>query len=149
MQKLSETVYRGLFWLISGLLVWLVILPITLICLPLMLVVRGAGLVLFKIPQSNIAQAERRSQASPESRPASPVESLVVSLLLTTLVEVPALVAAVISLQPTRFIKGEPEHARMLQPQQAKAHSNSSTDPTEVAVEVALEVAAKENRSER
>lgn len=135
MQKVSETVYTCSFWLISGLLVWLVILPIALICLPVILLVRVLGQGLFQMPQSNIAEAERQSHTSPESRPGKAIEQLLTSLLLTTIVELPAMLASIISLQPTRLIKREPEPAQMLQPQQALAHSESSTDSVEVAVE--------------
>lgn len=141
MQKRSETVYAGLFWLISGLLVWLVIVPVALICLPVVLLVKALGQNIFRKSHSNITEANRPLQTSHERAPESKVQPLLASLLLTTLVEVPALLAAVISLQPTRLINGEPEPDRMLDPRLAKSASKSWTDSIEVTVE--------ENRSDR
>ncbi len=145
MQKLSETVYASLFWLISGLVVWLALLPMAIIGLPIILLARAVGQFLFNLPQSNIAEAEKQVQTSPRNRPANLVESLLTSLLLTALVEVPALLAAVISLQPTRLLKGKSVSTQKLRPLSAKAYGESTTDPIAKAVEISV----KENRSDR
>ena len=135
MQKLSETVYSSLFWLISGLMVWLLIVPVALIGFPIIILTKAVGQVLFKRTELNLVEAERKLQTSSEGKPANPVESLLTSLLLTTLVEVPALLAAVMSLQPTRAIKAEQVHAQTFQPKPAKAYGKSSTDTIEIPAE--------------
>lgn len=117
MQKLSETVYSNVFWLISGLLVWLVIVPVTLICFPVIILVKVVGQLLFRMTQSNLVEAQRHSRTHPESQPAHATDPLVTTLLLKTLIEVPALLAAVISLQPKRLMKGELGLSQTLQPQ--------------------------------
>lgn len=131
MQKLSESVYSILFWCISGMLVWLVILPIALICLPIIVLVKAAGQVLFQIPQQNLVESTRKPPFNPEHQSSDVSKSLLTSLLLVVLVELPALLAAVISLQPERFIKGESAHSQTLQPPAAKAHKTSSQDTLE------------------
>ena len=135
MQKLSETVYSSLFWLISGLLVWLVIVPVTFICFPVIILVKAAGQVLFQIPQSNLLEAEIRSPIKPESQSTNPVKPLVITLLLKTLIEVPALLAAVISLQPKRLIKAEHVLTQIPQPQPPKAQGELSSEAIDVPVE--------------
>jgi lauroyl/myristoyl acyltransferase len=134
MQKLSETIYANLFWLISGLLVWLLILPLAIISLPVMLV-KAVGQLFLNMPPQNQAQAQRNSQTNPERRSAKVVESLLTSLLMAILISVPALLSAIISLQPTRLIKGKQVLAQTLQPQPAKAQRKSSTDTIEVPAE--------------
>lgn len=134
MQKFSETVYANLFWLISGLLVWLVILPIALICVPLILLT-AAGKKFFQILQPKLTEPERASQTNPESKSANALRALLTSLLLTTLVEVPAVLAAVISLQPLRAIKGELILTQMLQPPPVQSQAKSSRDTLEVSAE--------------
>lgn len=134
MQKLSETIYASLFWLISGLLVWLVILPISFIYF-LAVLVRAAGQALFQMLQSNLAEAERKSQTNPENQPISAGNSLLTSLLVMTVVEVPALLAAMVSLQPTRLIKGKQVFVQTLQSQPAKAPEKLSIDTTELPTE--------------
>ncbi len=135
MQKRSETVYSWVFWLISGLLVWLVIVPVAFICFPVMLLVKAAGQALFNMPQPNPPQRQRKSQTNPESQAANAVHPLLNSFLVTTLIEVPAFVGAVISLQPTKIITGEQVSTQKLQPPLATAQEKSSTDTVEVPTE--------------
>lgn len=135
MQKRSETVYSWVFWLISGLLVWLVIVPVALICFPVMLLVKAAGQALFNMPQPNPPQRQRKSQTNSESQSANAVQPLLNSLLVTTLIEVPAFVGAVVSLQPTKLITGEQVSTQRLQPPPATAQEKSSTDTVEVPAE--------------
>ncbi|MBD2740395.1 hypothetical protein [Coleofasciculus sp. FACHB-1120] len=111
MYKLSEMVYATVFWLISGLLVWLVVLPAALITLPIILLGKVVKQLLFKIPQKNITETEISLENHSEQKPTNAAESLLTSLLMTTLVGVPALLASAISLQPMRVIKREPELA--------------------------------------
>lgn len=115
MRKLSETIYSSLFWLISGLLVWLVILPVALMGLPLIILRKVAGRILFQVPQANFVKEEKRSQIHPESQPQNSVQPIFTTFLLKTLIEIPALFAAVLSLQPKRFLKGEPVQTQPLQ----------------------------------
>jgi hypothetical protein len=131
MQKLSESVYSNLFWCISGMLVWLVILPIALICLPIIVLVKAAGQILFQMPQQNVVESTRKPLYNSESQSTDASKSLLTSLLLVILIEVPALLAAVISLQPERFIKGESAHSQSLGLPSAKAHETSSQDTIE------------------
>jgi ABC-type multidrug transport system permease subunit len=130
MQKLSETVYASLFWLISGLLVWLVILPISFIYF-LVVLASAAGQALFQMLESNLVEAQRKSQTNPESQPLSAGSSLLTSLLVMTLVEVPALLAAIVSLQPTRLIKGKQVFVQMIQSQPEKLSTDTTKLPTE------------------
>jgi hypothetical protein len=134
MQKFSETVYASLFWLISSLLAWLVIVPIALIYSLVVLVI-AAGKVVLKMLQPNLAVAERESQTNPENQAAKVLRLFLTSLLLTTLIEVPALVAAIISLQPTRVVKAEQVFAQMLQSSSAKVHDKSLTGSREPPTE--------------
>jgi hypothetical protein len=83
--------------------------------LPLIILGKVAGQILFKVPQSNLANEEKRSLIHPESQPQNAVQPILTTLLLKTLIEIPALFAAVLSLQPKRFIKGEPAQAQPLQ----------------------------------
>ena len=131
MQKLSETVYSSLFWLISGLMVWLLIVPVALIGFPVVILTKAVGQVLFKTPQSNLVEDERKPRTSSQGKPANAVDSLMTVLLLTTLVEVPAFLASIISLQPTRAIEAEQVDAQTFQPKPLKGHENSSTDTTD------------------
>lgn len=105
MQKRSESVYSFVFWLISGLLVWLVIMAVACVYVPVMLL-KGAGKVIFGMFQPNLVQPAQRSQIHLENQPPSVVQPLLTSLLLTTLIEVPAFLAALISLQPKRVMEG-------------------------------------------
>jgi hypothetical protein len=130
MQKLSETVYSSLFWLISGLLVWLVIVPVTLVCFPIVVLVKAAGQLLLQMSQSNLIEVERRSHKHPDSQPTHTTAPLVTTLLLKTLIEVPALLAAVISFQPKRLVNGEQELKQTLQP-----HSTTAAEAKEVPAE--------------
>ncbi|HEY9635364.1 MAG TPA: hypothetical protein V6D14_18315 [Coleofasciculaceae cyanobacterium] len=134
MQKFSETVYASLFWLISSLLAWLVIVPIALIYSLVVLVI-AAGKVVLKMLQPNLAVAERESQTNPENQAAKVLRLFLTSLLLTTLIEVPALVAAIISLQPTRLVKAEQVFAQMLQSSSAKVYDKSLTGSREPPTE--------------
>lgn len=135
MQKLSEILYSNLFWLISGLLVWLVIVPLALICCPVIMLVKAVGQVLFKISILNLAEVDRESQIHSERKPANAAQPLLTSLLLKTLIEVPAVLAAVISLQPTRVIKAEQSFAQTFQPSAAKEQGESVNDSMELPVE--------------
>ncbi|HEY9706820.1 MAG TPA: hypothetical protein V6D48_01315 [Oculatellaceae cyanobacterium] len=144
MQKLSETVYSSLFWLISGLMVWLLIVPVALIGFPVVILTKAVGQLLFKTPQINLVEDERKPGTSSEGKPANAVDSLMALLLLTTLVEVPAFLASIISLQPTRAIEAEQVDAQMLQPKPPKARENSSIDTTD-AIEMAAEEKIRRN----
>lgn len=115
MRKLSETVYSSLFWLISGLLVWLVILPVALMGLPLIILGKVAGQILFQVPQTNLVNEEKRSLIHPESQQKNAVQPILTTFLLKILIEIPALFAAVLSLQPKRVLKGEQVQAQPLQ----------------------------------
>jgi hypothetical protein len=99
------------------------------------ILVKAAGQVLFQKPQSNLLEAKIRSPIKPESQSANPVKPLVITLLLKTLIEVPALLAAVISLQPKRLIKAEHVLAQMPQPQSTKAQGESALDAIELPAE--------------
>lgn len=135
MQKLSETVYSSLFWLISGLMVWLLIVPVALIGFPIIILTKAVGQVLFKMPELNLVETEKNPQTSSEGKPANTVDSLMTLLLLATLVEVPAFLASIISLQPTRAIEPEQVHAQTLQQKPTKAYGKPSTDTIEVPTE--------------
>jgi hypothetical protein len=126
MQKLSETLYSNLFWLISGLLVWLVIVPLALVCCPVIMLLKALG---------HLTEVDTESQKNAESKPANTTQPLLSSLLVKTLIEVPALLAAVISLQPTRVINGKQVLAQSLQPPLAKAQGESSIDTIELPAE--------------
>lgn len=132
MRKLSETVYSSLFWLISGLLVWLVILPVSLMGLPLIILGKIAGQILFQVPHSNLVNEKSRSQIHPESQPQNAVQPIFTTFLLKTLIEVPAVLAAVMSLQPKRFLKGEPVQDQPVQIKAANLPGESSTGVSEV-----------------
>ena len=135
MQKLSETVYSSVFWLISGLMVWLLIVPVALIGFPIIILTKALWHILFKTPQINLVEEKRKPQTSSEGKPVNAVDSLMSLLLLTTLVEVPALLASVISLQPTRAIETEQVHAQTLQSQPKKTPKKSSKDTIEITAE--------------
>ena len=127
MYKLSEMVYATVFWLISGLLVWLVVLPAALISLPVILLGKALGQILLKIPQQNLTEAKISLENHAEQKPTNVGESLLTSLLMTTLVGVPALLASAISLQPTRVMKREPA----LAPKPLPTPENSWADSEE------------------
>jgi hypothetical protein len=129
MQKLSETVYSSLFWLISGLLVWLVIVPVTLVCFPIIMLVKAAGQLLLQMSQSKLIEAQRRSQQHPESQPTRATAPLVTTLLLKTLIEVPALFAAVISLQPKRLIEDERKLPQTIESESTTPRGESAPEP--------------------
>lgn len=133
MHKLSEMVYSTVFWLISGLLVWLVVLPAALITLPIILLGKVVNQLLFKIPQQNLTEVEISLENHSEQKPKNAGESLLTSLLMTTLVGVPALLASAISLQPMRVIKRQPELAPKptLQPTTAQTTSWIETEESE------------------
>ncbi|MBD2018332.1 hypothetical protein H6F96_30770 [Microcoleus sp. FACHB-53] len=135
MHKLSETVYSSLFWLISGLLVWLVILPVALMGLPLIIVGKVARQVLFQIPQSNLVNEKSRSPIHPESIPNKGVQPILTTFLLKTLIELPAFLAAVLSLQPKRFLKGEQVQSHPLEIKSANLPGEPSTGVIEVPTE--------------
>lgn len=135
MRKLSETVYSSLFWLISGLLIWLVILPVALISLPLIVLGKTAGQILFQVPHSNLVNENSQSQIAPESQPQNAVQPIFTTFLLKTLIEVPAFLAAVMSLQPKRFLKGESVQAQPLSIESAKLPEKPSTGVREVPTE--------------
>lgn len=135
MRKLSETVYSSLFWLISGLLVWLVILPVALIGLPLIILGKTAGQILFQVPHSNLVNEKSRSQIHPESQPQNAVQPIFTTFLLKTLIEVPAVLAAVMSLQPKRLLKDEPTQTQPVQIKAVNLPGESSTGVSEVSAE--------------
>lgn len=131
MQKLSETVYSSLFWLISGLLVWLVIVPVTLICLPVIILVKVAGSGFVQRPL-NLLQAQRHRQTKLEAKSAKTTNQLVTTLLLKIIIELPALLAAVISLQPTKLIPGDQGINQALESQTPMARRDSVPGAIEV-----------------
>ncbi|HEY9676285.1 MAG TPA: hypothetical protein V6D11_32885 [Waterburya sp.] len=135
MQKLSETVYSTLFWLISSLLVWLVIVPVACIGFPIVMILKAVGQILFQTPKSNVLAAQRKSQTNWESQASKPVEPLVSSWLVKILIEVPAFLAAVISLQPTRVMNKDPLLTQTFQSQSATTRTESSTNTLEVTAE--------------
>lgn len=135
MRKLSETVYSSLFWLISGLLVWLVILPVALIGLPLIILGKTAGQILFQVPHSNLVNEKSRSQIHPESQPQNAVQPIFTTFLLKTLIEVPAFLSALMSLQPKRFLKDEPTQTQPVQIKAVNLLGESSTGVSEVSAE--------------
>ena len=104
MQKRSETVYANLFWLISGFLVWLLLVPLALISLLVMLL-KGLGQLVFDLPQQNLVPTQRNSQTNPDSQLDSELKQLFTSVLIKVVIEVPAFLAAVISLQPKRVLQ--------------------------------------------
>lgn len=104
MQKRSETVYANLFWLISGFLVWLLLVPLVLISLLVMLL-KGLGQLVFDLPQQNLVPTQRNSQTNPDSQLDSELKQLFTSVLIKVVIEVPAFLAAVISLQPKRVLQ--------------------------------------------
>lgn len=104
MQKRSETVYANLFWLISGFLVWLLLVPLVLISLLVMLLKR-LGQLVFDLPQQNLVPTQRNSQTNPDSQLDSELKQLFTSVLIKVVIEVPAFLAAVISLQPKRVLQ--------------------------------------------
>jgi hypothetical protein len=134
MQKLSETVYSTLFWLISSLLVWLVVFPVALIGLPVMILLKAAGSLVFKTPSPNQPQAEATSHAIAESQRVNATQPLLTSFLLKILITVPALLAAAISLQPTRFMR-QPVLANKIHPQPLEVQRQSASEVLEVPTE--------------
>ena len=135
MQKLSETVYSTLFWLISSLLVWLVIVPVACIGFPVVMLIKAVGKVLFQMPQSNVLAAQRKSQTNLESQSSKTVEPLVSSWLVKIIIEVPAFLAAVISLQPTRVMNKDPLLTQTFQSQSTTSRTESSINSLEVTAE--------------
>ena len=133
MQKRSDTVYSTLFWLISSLLVWLVILPVALIGVPVMMLLKTAGSLLFKTP-SNQPQAEATFHTMAESQSPNAAQPLLTSFLLKILITVPALLAAVISLQPTRFMRQQ-VFTKKIHPQPLEVQRQSTSDVLEVTAE--------------
>ncbi|HEY9609112.1 hypothetical protein [Allocoleopsis sp.] len=135
MQKLSETLYSSLFWLISGLLIWLVILPLALICSPIIILGKAAGQIFSPMTQSNLVETQTRSQTNSAHKAANAVEPFLTTLLLKTLIEVPAFLAAVMSLQPKRLIPGEQVPVQRLQTPPLKVEEESSKAAKEIPAE--------------
>ena len=135
MQKLSESLYSSLFWLISGLLIWLVILPLALICSPIIILGKAAGQIFSPMTQSNLVETQTRAQTSSAHKAANAVEPFLTTLLLKTLIELPAFLAAVMSLQPKRLIPGEQVPVQRLHTPLLKVEEESSKAPKEVPAE--------------
>lgn len=135
MQKPSETVYSSLFWLISGLLVWLVIVPVTFICLPVIILVKVASWGLSNKVQLNLGEVKPRSQANSSHKSDQACDSLITTVLLKTLIEVPAVLAAVISLQPARLMNGNHKQHQTLGSQSTIAPEESIPQTMEVSAE--------------
>jgi len=104
--------------------------------LPVAILVKGAGQLLFKMPSPKAREAQVISYSITEDRRVNATEPLLASLLLKILVAAPALLAAVISLQPTRFIK-QKEHivTERFQSQPVEVHKQSSPEAVEVPAE--------------
>jgi hypothetical protein len=134
MQKRSDTVYSTLFWLISSLLVWLVILPVALIGIPVMMLLKAAGSLLFKTSLPNQPQAGATSHTTAESHLVNPTQPLLTSFLLKILITVPALLAAVISLQPTRFMRQQ-VFTHKIHPQSLEVQRQSASEVLEIPAE--------------
>ncbi len=135
MQKLSETIYSSLFWLISGLLIWLVILPIAFICFPLIILGKAARQIFFPKFQSNRVETETRSPKNSTHKVANAAQPFLTTLLLKALIEVPAFLAAIMSLQPKRLIPGEQASVHSLQTQSVTTEEESSKQALEISAE--------------
>lgn len=133
MQKPSETLYASLFWLISALFIWLLILPIAVLSLPLMLLVT-VGKLIFTVPNLNLTETEISSPENREHQPVNANKPLLDSLLVATIIRLPAMLASVISLQPTRS-KKQSLVAESIQPQLAETQRHSSLDPIDIPTE--------------
>ena len=116
MQKRSETVYANLFWLISGLLVWLLLVPLALISLSVLLL-KLLGQFICDLPQQNLVSTPRNSQTNPENQLNSEIKPLLTSVLIKVLIAVPAFFAAVISLQPKRVLTTQQAPTQKLESQ--------------------------------
>lgn len=134
MQKPSETLYASLFWLISALFIWLLILPIALLSLPIMLLVT-VGKLIFTVPNLNLTETEISSPENREHQPVNANKPLLNSLLVATIIRLPAMLASVISLQPTRSLNKESLVAESIQPQLAETQRHSSLDPIDIPTE--------------
>lgn len=134
MQKRSDTVYANLFWLISGLLVWLLLVPLVLMSLPVILL-KTLGQLFFDMPQQNLVPTKRNLQANPESQLGSEIKPILTSLLIKILIELPAFLAAVISLQPKRVLRVEQAQTQNRSSQPAKAPGKSVTETIELPAE--------------
>lgn len=126
MQKRSETVYANLFWLISGLLIWLLLVPLALMSLPVLLL-KLLGQLVFNRPQQNLVSTPRNSQTNPESQLNAEIKPLLTSVLIKVLIEVPAFFAAVLSLQPKRILSADEAPTQKL--------GSQVTDPIELQTE--------------
>lgn len=116
MQKRSETVYANLFWLISGLLVWLLLVPLALISLSVLLL-KLLGQFICDLPQQNLVSTPRNSQTNQENQLNSEIKPLLTSVLIKVLIAVPAFFAAVISLQPKRVLTTQQAPTQKLESQ--------------------------------
>ena len=106
MQKRSDTIYANLFWLISGLLVWLLLVPLVLVSLPVILL-QGLKQLVFDLSPQNLVPTPRNSPTNPDSQLNPEIKPLLTSVLIKVLIEVPAFLASVISLQPKRVLTTE------------------------------------------
>ncbi len=106
MQKRSDTIYANLFWLISGLLVWLLLVPLVLVSLPVILL-QGLKQLVFDLSQQNLVPTPRNSPTNLDSQLNPEIKPLLTSVLIKVLIEVPAFLASVISLQPKRVLTTE------------------------------------------
>jgi hypothetical protein len=134
MQKPSETLYASLFWLISALFIWLLILPIAVLSLPLMLLVT-VGKLIFTVPKLNLTETEITSPENREHQPVNATNPLLDSLLMASIIKLPAILASVISLQPTRSLKKQSLVAESIQPQLAETQRHSSLDTIDIPAE--------------
>lgn len=134
MQKRSETVYANLFWLISGFLVWLLLVPVAFMSLPVILL-KALGQLVFDLPQQNLVSTQKNLPRNPESQLDSEIKPLLTLLLVKVLIELPAFLAAVISLQPKRVLTAEQAPTQKRGPQPVKAPGKSVTDPIELPAE--------------
>jgi hypothetical protein len=134
MQKPSETLYASLFWLISALFIWLLILPIAVLSLPLMLLVT-VGKLIFTVPKLNLTETEITSPENREHQPVNANNPLLDSLLMASIIKLPAILASVISLQPTRSLNKQSLVAESIQPQAAETQRNSSLDTIDIPAE--------------
>ncbi|HEY9606551.1 MAG TPA: hypothetical protein V6C85_33390 [Allocoleopsis sp.] len=99
-----------------------------------MILLKAAAALLFKTPPPNQPQAEETSHTIAESQLVHSTQPILTSFLLKILITVPALLAAVISLQPTRFMRQQVVTTK-IHPQPPDVQRQSASDVLEVPAE--------------